>query len=128
MKQKLTVVEEARRFAGAQLELPANREYTRYTDLGRRYVSWVLFAAPEFSVEAKTWWYPFVGSLKYRGYFAEKAARDEAQRLKAQVLEVYVGGVEAYSTLGFFHDPVLNTFFTAPIPNLPKSSSTNSRT
>jgi len=111
VKRKLRVVEEARSFAGAQLELPADREYTRYTDLGRRYVSWVLFAAPEFSVEGKTWWYPFVGSLEYRGYFTEKAARDEAARLKAQGFEVYVGGVEAYSTLGFFHDPVLNTFF-----------------
>jgi predicted aminopeptidase len=110
VKQKLAVVEDARRFASAQLELPGNYEYQRYTDLGRRYVSWVLFAAPEFSVEAKTWWYPFVGSLKYRGYFNEAAARAEAQRLKAQGLETYVGGVEAYSTLGYFHDPVLNTF------------------
>lgn len=114
VKRKLAVVEDARRFAGEQLGLPADREYTRYTDLGRRYVSWVLFAAPEFSVEARTWWYPFVGSLKYRGYFSEKAARDEAKRLKAKGLEVYVGGVEAYSTLGFFRDPVLNTFFQRP--------------
>jgi predicted aminopeptidase len=111
VKRKLAVVEDARRFAGEHLGLPAEREYTRYTDLGRRYVSWVLYAAPEFSVESKTWWYPFVGSLKYRGYFTEKSARDEAHRLKAQGLEVYVGGVEAYSTLGFFRDPVLNTFF-----------------
>ena len=95
----------------AQLDLPAQREYGRYTDLGRRYVSWVLFAAPEFSVEGKTWWYPFVGDLIYRGYFSEKDARAEARRLKAQGLEVYVGGVEAYSTLGVFRDPVLNTFF-----------------
>ncbi|HSI15958.1 MAG TPA: aminopeptidase [Chthoniobacter sp.] len=111
VKQKLAVVEDARHFAGTQLELPANRQYTRYTDLGRRYVSWVLFAAPEFSVEAKTWWYPLLGPLKYRGYFTEAAARAEAKRLQAQGLEVYVGGVEAYSTLGFFRDPVLNTFF-----------------
>jgi len=111
VKEKLQVVEEARAYAATQLDLPAQREYGRYTDLGRPYVSWVLFAAPEFSVEAKTWWYPFVGSLIYRGYFAETDARAEAMRLKAQGLEVYVGGVEAYSTLGFFRDPVLNTFF-----------------
>ena len=111
VKQKLTVVEEARRYAASQLQLPADREYYRYTDLGRPYVSWVLFAAPEFSVEAKTWWYPLLGNLKYRGYFSEKDARAEALRLKARGLEVYVGGVEAYSTLGWFHDPVLNTFF-----------------
>jgi predicted aminopeptidase len=111
VKKKLTLVEEARSYAASQLQLPADHEYYRYTDLGRPYVSWVLFAAPEFSVEGKTWWYPFVGSLKYRGYFSEKDARAEAARLKAQGLEVYVGGVEAYSTLGWFHDPVLNTFF-----------------
>lgn len=111
VKRKLEVVEDARHFAGTQLELPANHQYTRYTDLGRKYVSWVLFASPEFSVEGKTWWYPFVGSLEYRGYFTEKAARAEAKRLKAKGLEVYFGGVEAYSTLGVFHDPVLNTFF-----------------
>lgn len=114
VKEKLAVVEDARHFAGTQLELPANREYTRYTDLGRKYVSWVLFAAPELSVEGKTWWYPLLGPLKYRGYFTEAAARAEAKRLKAQGLEVYVGGVEAYSTLGFFRDPVLNTFFQRP--------------
>jgi predicted aminopeptidase len=111
VKQKLALVQEARHYAADHLELPAQHEYYRYTDLQRRYVSWVLFAAPEFSVEGKTWWYPLLGPLEYRGYFTEKAAKDEADRLRAQGLEVYVGGVEAYSTLGFFHDPVLNTFF-----------------
>src|SRR5580692_8105539 len=97
VKRKLALIETARRYAADQLELPASHEYYRYTDLKRRYVSWVLFAAPEFSVEGKTWWYPFVGSLEYRGYFSEKAAKAEAARLRAQGLEVYVGGVEAYS-------------------------------
>jgi len=111
VKKKLKLVEEVRHYAATQLDLPAQREYGRYSDLGRPYVSWVLFAASQFSVDAKTWWYPFVGSLIYRGYFTEKDARAEAKRLKAQGLEVYVGGVEAYSTLGVFRDPVLNTFF-----------------
>jgi predicted aminopeptidase len=111
IKAKLKIVEDARQYAATHLDLPAAHEYYRYTDLGRPYVSWVLFAAPEFSVDARTWWYPFLGNLIYRGYFSETDARAEAARLKAQGLEVYVGGVEAYSTLGFFHDPVLNTFF-----------------
>jgi len=111
VKKELALVQEARRYAADHLELPAQHEYYRYTDLKRRYVSWVLFAAPEFSVKGKTWWYPLLGNLEYRGYFSEKAAKDEATRLRAQGFEVYVGGVEAYSTLGFFHDPVLNTFF-----------------
>ena len=121
VKAKLKLVEEARRYAATQLDLPAQREYGRYTDLGRPYVSWVLFAAPEFSVDAKNLVkYPFVGSLIYRGYFTEKDARAEAKRLKAQGFEVYVGGVEAYSTLGVFRDPVLNTFFhiAAHVPEI----------
>jgi len=78
----------------------------------------VVFAAPEFSVKGKQWWYPVVGSLEYRGFFTEKAAREEAARCKAQGYEVFVGGVEAYSTLGWFRDPVLNTFFRRTDPEL----------
>jgi predicted aminopeptidase len=110
-KRKLALSQEARHFAQERLDLPADRQFGTYTDLGRRYVTWVVYAAPEFSVEGKTWWYPLVGRLEYRGYFSEKAAKEEAARLKALGYDVHVGGVEAYSTLGWFHDPVLNTFF-----------------
>ncbi len=110
-KRKLALVQEVRAFARSELQLPADRIYDRYTDLARRYVSWVVYAAPEFSVEGKTWWYPFLGNLEYRGYFSEQAAEEEAARLRAQGFETHVGGVEAYSTLGWFRDPVLNTFF-----------------
>src|ERR1019366_7787043 len=68
--------------------------------------------APEFSLEPKKWWYPLVGSLEYRGYFAERGARRYAARLKQKGYDVYVGGVEAYSTLGWFKDPVLNPFIS----------------
>lgn len=110
VKRKLRVVEEARAFAGEQLGLPTDRQFDRFSDLHRRYVSWVVYAAPEFSVEGKEWWYPVVGKLEYRGFFSEAAARAEAARCRAEGLEVHVGGVEAYSTLGWFRDPVLNTF------------------
>jgi predicted aminopeptidase len=111
VKRKLVLAQEVRRFAKTKLGLPATGRYDRYTDLQRRYVSWVVFAAPEFSVEGKTWWYPVVGSLKYRGFFSETAAKAEAANLKARGFDVDASGVEAYSTLGWFHDPVLNTFF-----------------
>jgi predicted aminopeptidase len=109
VKQKLAVVQEARAFAKDHLDLPAQRAFDRYTDLGRRHVSWVVFAAPEFSVEGKEWWYPVVGHLEYRGFFDEKAAWREANRWQARGYDVYVGGVDAYSTLGWFRDPILNT-------------------
>jgi len=111
VKRKLELAGVVTRFAKEHWDLPTDGRYDRYTDLHRRYVTWVVFAAPEFSVEGKPWWYPVVGSLKYRGYFSEAAAREEAASLKAKGLDVYAGGVEAYSTLGWFHDPILNTFF-----------------
>lgn len=109
VKQRLRLIEELRAFAASDLRLPT-KSFGKYCDLKRPYVVWVVFAAPEFSVEAKHWWYPFVGNLKYRGFFREKDAREEGERLRQQGLDVFVGGVEAYSTLGYFKDPVLNTF------------------
>ncbi len=110
LKQRLEFVLQLRQFADTQLKLPVDKQYTKYADLGRRYVVWDVYAAPEFSLEAKKWWYPFVGSLDYRGYFSEKAARSYASKLGQHNYDVYVGGVEAYSTLGWFKDPILNTF------------------
>jgi len=111
VKRKLALTQEVRRFAQERQGLPADRVYDRYSDLGRRYVSWIVHAAPEFSVEGKTWWYPLLGQLEYRGFFSKGEAEDEAANLRAKGYEVYVGGVAAYSTLGWFRDPVLNTFF-----------------
>jgi len=110
LRKKLELVQELRAYARDTLHLPAEGQYDCYCDLHRAHVVWVVFAAPEFSVEAKTWWYPLVGSLKYRGFFDEGAAQKEADALRKRGLEVYVGGVDAYSTLGWFRDPVLNTF------------------
>jgi predicted aminopeptidase len=89
--------------------LPDNGSYRSYADVGRRYVVWNVVAAPEFSVDAKEWCYPIVGCVAYRGYFAERRARRYAERLRRQGLDAAVEGVAAYSTLGHFNDPVLNT-------------------
>ncbi len=110
VSNKLRLVLELRDFAADELGLPVDGHYRRYADLGRRFVVWNVHAAPEFSLKAKAWWYPMVGRLKYRGFFSESAAHQLAQQLSEQGQEVYVGGVEAYSTLGWFRDPVLNTF------------------
>ena len=110
LKERLTLVLSLREFADKELHLPANGHYLRYADLERRFVVWNVFAASEFSLTPKSWWYPVVGSLDYRGYFSERKARDYAAILERKGFDVYVGGVTAYSTLGWFHDPVLNTF------------------
>ena len=109
LKQRLTIVQEARDFAVDALLLPDNKSYRSYADLGRDYVVWNVFAAPEFSLEPKTWCYPVAGCVAYRGYFAEDAAHNKAQDLRDDGYDVAVGGVSAYSTLGKLSDPVLNT-------------------
>jgi predicted aminopeptidase len=109
LSRKLALVLEARRFSVDELGLPDNKSYRSYTDLERDYVVWNVFAAPEFSLEAREWCYPIVGCVSYRGYFSQEAARKEADKLSEQGFDVAVGGVPAYSTLGNFNDPVLNT-------------------
>jgi predicted aminopeptidase len=109
LKGRLRVVQDARDFAVSDLGLPDNRSYRSYSDLKRPYVVWNVVAAPEFSVAPQRWCFPFTGCLSYRGYFRERDARKMAAALAARGNDVMVGGVTAYSTLGHFADPVLNT-------------------
>jgi predicted aminopeptidase len=99
-----------RQFAVNELALPDNASYQRYADLGRPYPVWSVFAAPEFSLELRRWCYPVVGCATYRGYFDQAAAESYAQALRAEGYEASVQGVPAYSTLGWFPDPLLNSF------------------
>lgn len=110
LKARLETVKSVRRFASDVLSLPDNDSYTRYADIQRPFVVWNVFAAPEFSLELKQWCFPVIGCLSYRGYFNEQDARAFADELRAQGYDTYTGGVRAYSTLGWFDDPVLNTF------------------
>jgi predicted aminopeptidase len=109
LRAQLTEVSEIRDFASRELGLPDNGSYRGYADIGRSDVVWNVFAAPEFSVEPKRWCYPVVGCVAYRGYFAERSARQYAQQLRAKGYDVVVRGATAYSTLGTFDDPVLST-------------------
>jgi predicted aminopeptidase len=118
LRDKLQLVLDIRAFAERELHLKTDGHYAKYADLGRRYVVWNVYASPEFSLEQKKWWYPVVGSLKYRGFFSEKDARECGARLAKEGYDVCVGGVDAYSTLGFFKDPVLNTFIHNAPPDL----------
>jgi predicted aminopeptidase len=109
LKAKLEMLREARRFSIDELLLPDNDSYRSYADLERDYVVWNVFAAPEFSLEPRRWCFPVAGCVAYRGYFAQEAANKQAQKLKDKGYDVVVGGVPAYSTLGRFADPLLNT-------------------
>jgi predicted aminopeptidase len=109
LRDSLELVQDARDFAVRDLLLPDNESYRSYSDLGRDYVVWNVFAAGEFSLEPRRWCFPVAGCVAYRGYFKEASARKFADKLSDQGFDVSVGGVSAYSTLGKFADPVLNT-------------------
>lgn len=118
LKARLTLLLGLRSYAETQLKLPVDGHYKKYVDVHRPYVVWNVQAAPEFSMQPKTWWYPLVGSLEYRGYFFHDKATNYAGYLRGKGYDVAVGGVEAYSTLGWFKDPALNTFIFEPDPDL----------
>jgi predicted aminopeptidase len=109
LRDRLTEVRAARDFASRELALPDNGSYRSYADLERPYVVWNVVAAPEFSVNPQRWCFPIAGCVAYRGYFKEEKARQFADSLAKDGFDTYVGGVAAYSTLGKFKDPVLNT-------------------
>ena len=114
LRQRLLLAQQLRDFAVHELALPDNASYRRYADLGRSAVVWNVVAAPELSLTLKTWCYPVMGCVGYRGYFARADADAEAGLQRAAGLEVSVYGVPAYSTLGWTNwlggDPLLNTF------------------
>ncbi len=114
LKVKLKRVLEIRDFATRELKLPDNLSYRGYADVRRQFVVWNVFAAEEFSVEPRQWCFPVAGCVGYRGYFSQEDAQAYARELRSQGLDVYVGGVPAYSTLGWFDDPVINTFVHYP--------------
>lgn len=110
LRRQLEEVLAIRDFASRELALPDNSSYRLYADLRRPYVLWNVFAAPEFSLQPKRWCMLFVGCVSYRGYYDRDEAERVAADLRAEGYDSFVGGVAAYSTLGFFDDPVLNTF------------------
>jgi predicted aminopeptidase len=114
LKEKLRQAVRIRRFASEALSLPDNPSYTEYAELERPFAVWNVFAAPELSLTPRQWCFPIVGCVFYRGYFSEADAQDFAVEQAAQGDDVYVGGVPAYSTLGWFDDPLLNTVMHYP--------------
>jgi predicted aminopeptidase len=114
LKVRLERVQEIRTFASRDLALPDNGSYRRYADLQRPFVVWNVFATEEFAVVPRQWCFPIAGCVGYRGYFARDSAEAFATQQRGEGLDVYVGGVPAYSTLGWMDDPVLSTFIRYP--------------
>jgi predicted aminopeptidase len=108
-KVKLNLAKQARIFAEQNLGLKPTQNYTSFVQLDRPFVTYVVSAAPKQALEAYLWHYPFLGGLPYKGFFSSHDAQSEANSLKADGLDVYIRGVSAYSTLGWFRDPILSS-------------------
>jgi predicted aminopeptidase len=118
LKRKLERALAIRDYASRELALPDNASYRSYTDVRRRFVLWNVIATPELSLEPRQWCFPIAGCVNYRGYFDESAAKAEAAQFAADGDDVHVAGVPAFSTLGYFNDPVLSTFIRYPDPEI----------
>ncbi|MBT70838.1 MAG: aminopeptidase [Gammaproteobacteria bacterium] len=112
LKDKFNEVLLIREYAVSELKLPEGENYASYVDVDREHVVWNVFAAPEFSTDPVNWCYPIAGCVSYRGYFSESGAERYAAELAADGFDVYTGGIDAYSTLGWFDDSLLSTVLT----------------
>lgn len=108
-KEKIRISVDALYFAESQLGLTGKGNYTSYVDLHRDYVSWVVSAAESWQLKHRHFSYPIVGKMPYKGFFSEEEAQQEKLRLEKEELDVYLRGVSAYSTLGWFRDPILSS-------------------
>ena len=118
LRDRLLLADRIVEFAGTELGLDAGNSYRRYATLDEPFVVWNLFAAPPLSLDGHHWCYPFVGCVPYRGYFDQRAALGAEAGLVRRGYETHVAGVAAYSTLGWFDDPLLSTFIDWSEPRL----------
>ena len=114
LKGRLQQAQKIRRFAVSELGLPDNGSYQSYAALERPFVVWNVVATPELSLEPVRWCFPIAGCVSYRGYYRQEQAQAYASVLRSEGFDVRVGGVPAYSTLGWFDDPLLSTFIHYP--------------
>lgn len=110
LRDRLALTKKLLAFADRELGLSTNGSYELYCEIDRKHLVWVIHAAPELSMEPREWWYPVVGRQSYRGYFRKDLADQEVRRLEEEGYETWAGGVDAFSTLGWFCDPVMDTF------------------
>jgi predicted aminopeptidase len=114
LRLRLETARQIRRYAVSEMSLPDNDSYKKYASLKRPYVLWNVVATPELSLRPLQWCFPVAGCVNYRGYYDKDAAMAYARELKADGNDVEVGGVPAYSTLGWFSDPLISTFINYP--------------
>ncbi|MCJ7627848.1 MAG: aminopeptidase [Longimicrobiales bacterium] len=117
-RRKLLLARQARAFAIHRLGLDAGDSYTSFTQLETDTLAWVLSAAYKDRLESKTWWFPIVGRVPYKGYASQKAAGKAQSKLEAEGLDTYLRTTSAFSTLGWFADPLLSSLLRYDDVNL----------
>ena len=108
-KNKILFAQEVLNFAKNDLRLNSNGNYSKIVMLDRSYVTYVVSAAEPWSLKSYDWYFPIVGSVPYLGFFSETEALEEEKDLQKEGLDTYQRGVSAYSTLGWFRDPLLSS-------------------
>ncbi|MDG5500985.1 aminopeptidase [Marinobacter sp. BGYM27] len=114
LQQKLNLAIRARQFAGDNLALPVDGTFSSYVELNRPYVVYNLVIAPRFSLAPQQWCYPVIGCQAYRGFFHLEDAQEEMSGYPSDEYDRFIGGVSAYSTLGWFDDPLHSGFTNLP--------------
>src|SRR4029079_19191213 len=109
VREKLKVVLAARQYAKDSIKLRAKDSFTTYSRQDHDTLVLLVSAAYRDTLKPYTWWFPIVGRVPYKRYFDFEAARRGAQDLSAEGFDVYLRPSDAFSTLGFFNDPLLNT-------------------
>jgi predicted aminopeptidase len=109
IQNKLKLVLQVRQYATIELGLPKNKSYTVYSEIKGKYPGWNVYCAPRFSVEPRLWCFPVAGCVIYRGYFSKNEAFEFAESMTEKDFDVFVGPFNAYSTLGWYNDPILSS-------------------
>lgn len=108
-KEKIRLVQDVRKFAKEKFNLNTDKNYGSFVQLDRPFVTYVVNAAEPWALKTYEWDYLIVGRMPYKGFFQEELAKKEKMQLEKKGLDVYLRGVTAYSTLGWFRDPILSS-------------------
>ena len=118
IKNKLVLAGEAKKFAINTLGLDPTNNYSTYVNINRPYLTWIVRAADKFSLAPYEWWFPITGKVPYKGFFKKKDALAAAKNFNHDKYDTYVRGASAYSTLGWFEDPIISSMLDGEPYNL----------
>lgn len=118
VRKQLQLVKEIRAYAFDKLGLLPTNNYTKFYDQQGKPLLWVVSAGKEFELKPKLWWFPIVGNVSYKGFFSREGAEDEALGLQKDGYDTRIREVNAWSTLGWFSDPVMSSMLEYPEADL----------